>query len=551
MAFVMLVGLCACTGAQDEQNSKFTISLNENKQFELTVGDQVDFTEYFIVTDRNGNRIPVTSGMLDLNAVDLTKPGSFNVTITVDGIRKTASFTVTAADGAGGAGGSGGTGGSGGSGGSTPANFDVSTLQDRLLETDGAIGLPSTGTVRALVVPVQFSGETITQSDLNRLDIAFNGTAEETGWESVNSYYKKSSYGALNLTFDIQPVYRTSKSATYYENYSGTDSEGYSITGDTVLLEEVLAYYDRTLDMHNYDANGDEAIDAVYLIYSHAVDYNSAEFFWAYTTWYYGAEKYDNLDAYYYLFAGFDFMDEKTANDQGSGYDVVPGMKINAETYIHETGHLLGLDDYYDYESNKGSNEGLGGADMMDGNIGDHGVYSKTMLGWLSPTIVTDTQTVTLSSSALAQSALLIPLDSNNSYFCEYLLVDLYTADGLNALHAASPNTYLYDGAPYGVRIYHVSSSADNPYTDDGYSSFTDYDNSVTAHPLIKLIEADGDKKFSKTDGIAARSDLWQTGSKLSDKFPTYKKNNGARIQFDVEMVSVSRTSATITVTKL
>lgn len=423
------------------------------------------------------------------------------------------------------------------------ASFDTSNLQEKMLANDGAIGLPSTGNINALVIPVQFKGDTITQSQLNKLNTAFNGTSEETGWESVKTYYQKASYGNLNLSFDIQSVYATEKNSSYYESYRENYTEGgetFTRTGEEIILTEVLAYYENKIDLTKYDTNGDGAIDAVYLIYSAPVDYTNADFYWAYVTWYYGDTKYDGKDAYFYLFAGFDFMDEDL--------DKMSGLKVNAATYIHETGHLLGLDDYYDYEESKGSNEGLGGADMMDYTVGDQNVYSKTMLGWIAPTIVNETTTITIQSSQAKGDAIIIPLNFNNSYFCEYLMIDLYSAQGLNAMHSSVDNTLLYDGANYGVRIYHVSSSANNPYNDE-YGSFTDNNNSVSDNALIKLVEADGEKKFAGTGGYASQSDLWQAGDSLLSVFPNYMRNDAKKVNFDITINSVSATEASITIT--
>ena len=429
------------------------------------------------------------------------------------------------------------------------ATFDNSNLQDKLLYEkddkgeliDGAIGLPSTGNYHALVIPVQLQGDTITAQQLNNLNLAFNGTSSDTGWESVSSYYYKSSYGKLNITFDIQNVYQASHNADYYENQnSASQNDSY---GSELLLLEALSYYENKLDLSQYDTNGDGCIDAVYLIYSAPVNYNSDDsMYWAYVTWYSGDTQFDGKDAYYYLFAGIDFMTEKVGE--------VDGLIIDTETYIHETGHLLGLDDYYDYDTGSGSNRGLGGADMMDNNVGDHGVYSKIMLGWLNPEIVTSTKTVTIKSSQAGGYAILIPLNWNNSYFCEYLLIDLYTADGLNAMGASQPDTILYGGASYGVRIYHVSSSINNPYSDD-YRSFTDNNNSLSKIPLVKLVEADGEKSTSSNNkGIwASETDLWQANGTLSEVFANYTRNDGKALNFDITIDSVSAESATVTIT--
>ena len=304
----------------------------------------------------------------------------------------------------------GGQGGDGGSQGGVSGNvmpqqtydantFDGDNLQDKLLAYDGSIGLPSTGNIDCLVVPVQFPDtQAITSADLEKLNKAFNGTAADTGWQSVSSYYALSSYNKLNLNYDIWGVnigtsgnvFTASHDSTYYNNYNQTVDVGdytYTQYGDEVILLEVLEWLEGQIDLTKYDTNNDGCIDAVYLIYSADVDYQSdSSIYWAYVTWYSGNRQFDGKDAYYYLFAGFDFMDEDADRADGTEYSgTIEGLNINASTYIHETGHLMGLDDYYDYDMTVGSGEGLGGADMMDYTVGDHGVYSKIMLGWITP----------------------------------------------------------------------------------------------------------------------------------------------------------------------
>lgn len=340
------------------------------------------------------------------------------------------------------------------------------------------------------------------------------------------------------------------------------DGETYTKTGDVLLLEEVLAYYESILDLTNYDTDKDGVIDAVYLIYSAPVAYGDDEsIYWAYVTTYPTTDtspKYDGLELGYYLFAGLDFIDEHTGNSNDyyatqSGYTPYAGLSIMAETYIHETGHLLGLDGYYDYDETQGGGEGLGGADMMDYNVGDHNSYSKLILGWIDPTIVTTTQTLNLSSFATSGQTIIVLLDYDGTYFSEYLLIDFYTATGVNEMAANQNESLLYyDGstgveAKYGVRVYHVSSSIKEPYSDD-YFSFTDNNNSLTTTPLIKLVEADGEKKFASTNGYAEASDLWMAGDKLSTSFANYTRNDGKKVNFDVSVDSVSETGATITI---
>ncbi len=454
-----------------------------------------------------------------------------------------------------------------------PAKVDKSTLREqmkRYFEKErigDPLPIPSTGAYSLLVIPVQFSDKPISDEQMDRLGKAFNGTSEDTGWESVNSYYKKSSYGKLDMTFDVQKPFVTDKNYKYYEDYSGkitVDGETITKTGDILLLELALAYYAQSLDLTKYDTDNDGIIDAVYLIYSAPVTYdseaNADSIYWAYVTTYpTETQKYDGLEVGYYLFAGFDFMDEHTGNSNDTylgqeGYTPYKGLKIMAETYIHETGHLLGLDDYYDYEDAKGSGEGLGGADMMDYNVGDHNAYSKLILGWVDPTVITTTQTVTINAFESSGQFLMVLLDYDGTYFSEYLLIDLYANTGLNFLGASQQNSLLYYdlttkvGAEYGVRIYHISSSIKTPYNDD-YGSFTDNNNSVSDTALIKLVEADGEKKFASTEGYAESTNLWMAGDSLLSAFSNYARNDNKKVNFDIRIDSVSKTSATITIT--
>ena len=112
---------------------------------------------------------------------------------------------------------------------------------------------------------------------------------------------------------------------------------------------------------------------------------------------------------------------------------------------------------------------------------------------------------------------------------------------------ASQQNTILYGGAKYGVRIYHVSSSINNPYNDE-YGSFTDNNNSYSNIPLIKLVEADGNDSIANGD-YASQNDLWQAGDTFSSVYSEYMRNDGKTLNFDISIESVSATEATVTVT--
>lgn len=117
----------------------------------------------------------------------------------------------------------------------TDINFTKNTkIKDVTEQSSYEGGCPTTGNVNVLVVPVDFKNNTKSQPDLKALDLALNGGEGEenlTYGMSVSTYFNKSSYGKLNLNFDIMgdgtKWYTTSNSSSYYINQdisAGNDS---------------------------------------------------------------------------------------------------------------------------------------------------------------------------------------------------------------------------------------------------------------------------------------------------------------------------------------
>ena len=268
---------------------------------------------------------------------------------------------------------------------------------------------PSLGEVNILVVPIEFDATSITfinrstgfrevaeikpytNSDLNVIEATFNGSRSDgtnSYWESVASFYEKSSYGKLNLNFEIADPYSPSMSAESFLKKEDLNSN--SASGSIALIDEILnngyqvdgIQYDLFDGNHNvvskFDVNDDNYVDGIWLIYnSKNANFPSSDNqpFWAYTTNYIGEFSDGIVTGTRYANCALSFLFDGNANGE------------DAHTIIHETGHMLGLDDYYSYDNE--SNFGyLGGIDMMDLNIGDHSSFSKYALGWTSPTVV-------------------------------------------------------------------------------------------------------------------------------------------------------------------
>ena len=199
-------------------------------------------------------------------------------------------------------------------------------------------------------------------------------------YDSVKTFYQKSSYNKLNLGGEVTEWFNVSE-YTDYTNAAQIDS---SQTYDIVRKAVNWAKTTLKIDMSKYDNDKDGYIDGVWCIYSAPnytnggpqTDYGN---YWAYTSW---GNQDDSVETpsttnpIYNLFgwASYDFMYE--------GYGI---EHVDAHTYIHETGHFLGLNDYY---SDQMSYNPIGKVDMMDANICDHNSYSKMLLGWTKPYVV-------------------------------------------------------------------------------------------------------------------------------------------------------------------
>ena len=364
----------------------------------------------------------------------------------------------------------------------TPENIDL--VQDVV----NFWSIPSVGTPKVLVVPVDFPNRRFANPTAvkTNIDIAFNGEAT-TSFQSLNSFYKTSSFNKLDLTGDVLDIFTTSLNDSYYENLA----DG---VGNTTIINEIMSFYDGVIDFTEYDYNQDGYLDGLYMIYNHPEE-GWDSFWWAYLWSYFGSSRFDGVLTTAYIWMPYEF--------------VVVNNRIDALTFIHETGHMLGIEDFYDYAEADGSgNEfGLGGADMMDGNSGDHNPWSKMILGWIDPLIIDTSMSVDLLPYISTGEALIITEKWNGTLFDEYIVAMYYTPTGLYR----GQNDYFFDGQK-GLVLYHVDARLGRTAkVNSAYPSDYINNNSDTPNKLIKFIEADGDNSLEDTGWMWA-DDVYRPG---------------------------------------
>ena len=457
------------------------------------------------------------------------------------------------------------------------------------------VDTPSRGDVRLLVLPIIQSDFPLSSSEeskyLSDIEKVFFGDSEDTSWESVRSFYEKSSYGALSFSGEVMPWYDcglTSSEIAWHNQSEGTAE------GVTMVLERAIAHWEEEgiLDTQDFDGDGDGYIDAVWVVYS-GPNYTNDPWVtsnnWAFTYWAYENESGNPSDPlpYAYSWASYDFMYE------GYGENGVDG-----HTFIHETGHLLGLPDYYDYNS-RNTVSPTGGVDMMDNNIIDHNSWSKFALGWTEPYVYEGGEhTITLRPFSSSGDALILPTGDgwNGSAFDEFVMLEYYAPEGLNEKDAldGSPS-YVPAMEGSGIRAWHVDARlmkaepslipglqenvvtfVDDLLQVDGYSESivqsvafsntpggSDYENfsgESTDFLQLTLLDKAG-RSFGTSSYLQDERSLFLEGDtidipndfSLSDQFPRGlqgEANDGSRLARlpEVEIVSISEDGATLSI---
>jgi M6 family metalloprotease-like protein len=453
--------------------------------------------------------------------------------------------------------------------------------------------MPAFGNVPMLVIPVSFSdygcdllvlGCEDTKADIYT---AFFGDEDELRWHSVSSYYRSSSYNQLHIQGTVTDWYTPSISAIELSNNSG-------LLQSRVILP-ALQWYRSTYqtDGREFDSDNDGFLDAVYFIYSLTFNPddpafgNNKDVFWAFVSYIGGQANFQQPTLFYYAWSSVQFMYEDGTylrTDNGKvvwGEDNKPifyphrdnqgNLSVDAHVYIHEVGHLLGLVDYYSYDRQKGDWGASGALDMMDYNIGDHNSYSKAILGWVQPMVVSGPGYYTLAPFVTSGQFLLVPRNFQQTMMDDYLLLEFYTPEGVNEKDAieAYAGRYPRMFTEIGVKIYHIDARVGKFVIEGGRYQFSEYVTRITTtqnttyqimhantasrsqNPDIKLIhllEAGGVNTF-RHRGFATNDTLFQIGDIFNHTvYRNFSFHDGTPLPYQIAFTSMSESGVTIAV---
>lgn len=486
--------------------------------------------------------------------------------------------------------------------------------------------LSSTG--RTLILPIEFVDFKHTdlpsekrEADGVRKDIAkVNfGAAEETQWQSLASFYKKSSYGLANLTGDVAPWFNPigeDRKSEYYmepitargfaEEHPGYAGAGVALyqaldwlksTGYSQMKKSDGSTYTSGSELSkDFDTDKDGFIDNIQLVYTcepHVKDDKGTidnELFWAYRTSTSATPNIESPKPYNYLWLSFQTFYENGYYKNGVYYDwteeqILNGeAKLDAHTLIHETGHALGLEDYY---TESGSDySAAGGFLMMDMNVGDHDPFSKAAYGWTNPTVVLDSTELTIKPFQENGDSIIIPAKGQWSYdgttntLCdEYLMLEYYTPTGLNEYDSTQKYHKIYPQGPQkaGLKVWHIDarlasfkySEASQAYLFQKYETsllsmgvgayvylahFNDISDSKAAKLPVnyKLIETmRKDSKVASAGKTFDENYLWQKGETFGSgsSWKDYKFHNGMDFGYTINVSEMTDSGMTLKIT--
>lgn len=343
---------------------------------------------------------------------------------------------------------------------------------------------PTTGRQKTLVVLFQFSDVKFSSIDdpkqfytdmLNKPGFTWSNGANGSAWD----FYNQSSMGQFDPEFVVVGPVTLSNKATYY----GSDDNGQDFRMGEALKEACDAI-DGEVDFSEYDTNGDGYIDNVYFFYAgggQADDPNGTDYIWPHSaiaeeSW--GVHlTYDGKSLGHYACSN-------ELRYSAAGNLIPTGIG----TFVHEFGHVLGLDDHYSTTYNLLA-FGLGQYDTMaqgsyNNNMNTPPLFSafeRAELAWLDyDQLSTTTDTITcIPDLAVSNRAFRIDVPGKEHEF--YVLENRQQ----NGFDQYLPGK--------GMLVWHIDQ--------DSTAWANNTVNNDAAHQRVDIVEADGKQSDDSRNG--------------------------------------------------
>lgn len=430
------------------------------------------------------------------------------------------------------------------------------------------VPLRSSGEQKLLVLPVAFPDYSLNKLDGKNGEIAhihlqnaFFGKNSTTSWRSVSGFYEEASYGKLSISGEVAPWFTLPPEYATDLVRARVRSSSDKINETARIANAALVNFEKVHGgkLSDYDTDNDGIIDGIYVIYAHPYETKATNnIFWAFASNMNRIESQLTRQANAYSWSSYYYTNIKDLR------------KPDAHTFIHEVGHILGLSDYYNTNYDDPYSP-LGGFDMMDYTLGDHGGLSKMLLNWTRPYIVTGSGNIKLRPFNQSGDLLLLKKNWNERANDEYLLLEYYSPEKLNALDS-SLNAPFKLPKTKGIKVYHVDARTayevkvglvnnyyyTNTYNDEevwpevvAHSNSSGGHNSAPfkQHKLIKLLEPKEGTNISGSHKLANSTSLFKKGDDFGvNYFKDFVFNDGTPFGYKVFIENINSEFATINV---
>ncbi len=369
-------------------------------------------------------------------------------------------------------------------------------------------------------VPFTVGSKEAFSSLLNDSDYSTGGA---TG--SVWKYYYDNSNGKFNPEFVVAGPYTLSKPQSNYKD----DAAG--------MVTEVVKLADADIDFSAYAEGG--VIRDVFVFYSGAARSDAApDAIWPHRSQFVSSITLDNVSL-----RGYACSSELEAVSSGASTGLA-----TIGSFCHEFGHIIGLPDLYDSNTNNGSADGPRFFSLMD--IGCYnnggktppalGIMERWMMGWAEPVILENEGTTTLSPITDNCGYAIRTSDNNDYFLLECRGTDKTVWDSKNYLD------YYHAGTAWGLMVGHVDIS-----NTAGWKSYAP--NDIPGKEGFTLLRSD----TSEEKGIGAEyipTHCFFPGrnsvtSLRSDSATGFIARNGSRTQLEITNLQLNEAEKTVTLT--
>jgi immune inhibitor A len=334
-----------------------------------------------------------------------------------------------------------------------PGNYYPAGTPLGIVRSAAADRSPLRGTVRVIVVLVDFSDQVMAQTTAQINDLFFSTGVLPHG--SVKEYYREVTNNLIDITGQVVGPYRMPRTMAEYAH--GESGMGATSPNARTLAQDAVQAADAAVNFGPYDNDGNGFVDAFIVVHAGP-----------------GAEvtgSTNQIWSHKWVLEGGEYTTDGT---RVYGYLTVP-EDSRIGVCCHELGHLLfGWPDLYDTDY---SSAGIGDWCLMAGGSWNGGgevpshpsAWCKANQGWVSVINQTTNQMVSIADAKDAFA--IYRLWQNGAPGTEYFLVENRQRSRYDAQLPGD-----------GLLIWHI---------DEAISS-----NSDEAHPKVALVQADGARQL-------------------------------------------------------